>query len=219
MTVNGWIQIAIYFAVLTALVVPLGRYMARVFEGERTFLSPVLRPVEVFLYRVSGVDETREQHWITYTVAMLLFNAAGFLLRLRHPAAAGRAAAQSGGHVGRPGRPRLQHGRQLRHQHQLAELRRREHAELSHARWSALTTQNFVSAATGIALLIALIRAFARASANTVGNFWVDLTRCDALRAAAAVDRRRAVPRLAGRAAEPRRLCRRDHARRRQADA
>ena len=79
MTLNGWIQIAIYFVVLTALVVPLGRYMARVFEGERTFLTPVLGPVERGLYRVAGVDETREQHWITYTVAMLLFNAAGFL--------------------------------------------------------------------------------------------------------------------------------------------
>ncbi len=79
MTLNGWIQIAIYFVVLTALVVPLGRYMARVFQGERTFLSPILRPVEIGLYRIAGVDETREQHWLTYTVAMLLFNAAGFL--------------------------------------------------------------------------------------------------------------------------------------------
>ena len=101
MTLNGWIQIAIYFVVLTALVVPLGRYMARVFEGERTFLTPVLGPVERGLYRIAGIDETREQHWITYTVAMLLFNAAGFALRLRAAAAAGRAAAQSGGHVGR----------------------------------------------------------------------------------------------------------------------
>src|SRR5262249_30932350 len=80
MTLNGWIQIAIYFAVLTALVVPLGRYMARVFEGERTLLSPILQPVEGFLYRTAGVNETREQHWTTYTIAMLLFNAAGFLL-------------------------------------------------------------------------------------------------------------------------------------------
>ena len=79
MTLNGWIQIAIYFVVLTALVVPLGRYMARIFEGERTFLTPVLGPVERGLYRLAGVDETRDQHWITYTVAMLLFNAAGFL--------------------------------------------------------------------------------------------------------------------------------------------
>ena len=65
MTINGWIEIALYFAVLTALVVPLGRFMARVFEGERTFLSPMLRPVEAFLYRASGVDESREQHWTT----------------------------------------------------------------------------------------------------------------------------------------------------------
>ena len=83
MTLNGWLQIAIYFAVLTALVVPLGRFMARVFEGERTFLSPVLQPVEIGLYRLAGVDEKREQHWITYTVAMLLFNAAGFLSSTR----------------------------------------------------------------------------------------------------------------------------------------
>ena len=62
MTLNGWIQIAIYFAVLTALVVPLGRFMARVFQGERTFLTPVLGPLERGLYRVAGVDETREQN-------------------------------------------------------------------------------------------------------------------------------------------------------------
>jgi K+-transporting ATPase ATPase A chain len=80
MTLDGWLQIAIYFVVLTALVLPLGRFMARVFEGERTFLSPVLQPVETGLYRVAGVDETREQHWIAYTIAMLLFNAAGFLI-------------------------------------------------------------------------------------------------------------------------------------------
>src|SRR5262245_38665609 len=89
MTAIGWLQIAIYFVILTALALPLGRFMAQVFEGQRTFLTPVLRPVEIGLYRVAGVDETREQHWITYTVAMLLFNAAGFLLvyafqRLQH---------------------------------------------------------------------------------------------------------------------------------------
>src|SRR4029079_11492648 len=80
MSANGWIQIAVYFALLTALVVPLGRFMARVFEDERTFLSPILQPLESALYRVAGVDERREQHWITYTLAMLLFNAAGFFV-------------------------------------------------------------------------------------------------------------------------------------------
>ena len=96
MTINGWLQIALYFVVLTALVVPLGRFMARVFEGERTFLSPVLRPVESVLYRLGGVDERREQDWITYTVAMLFFNAGGLPDRLRPDAAAGAAAAQPG---------------------------------------------------------------------------------------------------------------------------
>src|SRR5262245_41355575 len=80
MTLNGWIQIAIYCAIVVALVKPLGWYMTRIFNGERTFLSPVLRPVEGGLYRVGGVDERREQDWLTYAVAMLLFHVGGFLL-------------------------------------------------------------------------------------------------------------------------------------------
>src|SRR5262245_58951558 len=80
MTVIGWIQILLYCAIVVALVVPLGSYMTRVFNGERTFLSPVLRPVEAGLYWIGGVDEMRERHWITYTVAMLLFHVCGFLV-------------------------------------------------------------------------------------------------------------------------------------------
>ena len=80
MTLIGWIQILLYCAIVVALVKPLGGYMTRVFNGERTFLSPALRPVEVALYGVSGVDEKREQHWLTYTVAMLLFHVSGFLI-------------------------------------------------------------------------------------------------------------------------------------------
>src|SRR6187551_1431424 len=80
MTVNGWIQILIYCAIVIALVKPLGWYMTRVFNGERTFLSPILRPVEILLYRASSVDETREQHWLTYVVAMLFFHLGGFLI-------------------------------------------------------------------------------------------------------------------------------------------
>src|SRR6476469_8591300 len=79
MTIIGWLQIALYCAIIVALTPLLGGYMTRVFAGERTFLSPVLRPVERLLYRAGGVDETREQHWLTYTVAMLLFHAAGFV--------------------------------------------------------------------------------------------------------------------------------------------
>src|SRR6201989_2540310 len=80
MTVIVWIQIILFCAIVTALVKPLGWYMTRVFNGERTFLSPVLRPVEVGLYALGGGDEKQEQHWLTYTVAMLLFHVAGFLI-------------------------------------------------------------------------------------------------------------------------------------------
>src|SRR5262245_50590438 len=80
MTVIGWIQILLYCAIVVALVLPLGAYMTRVFSGERTWLSPVLRPVESVLYRIGGVDERREQHWLTYTVAMLFFHVGGFLI-------------------------------------------------------------------------------------------------------------------------------------------
>src|SRR4029078_661017 len=80
MTVIGWIQIILYCAIVVALAKPLGWYMTRVFNGEPTFLSPILRPVEAGLYRIGGVDERREQHWLTYTVAMLLFHVGGFLI-------------------------------------------------------------------------------------------------------------------------------------------
>ena len=177
MTINGWLQIAFYMLVLTALVVPLGRFMASVFEGERTFLSPVLRPVESALYRISGVDETREQGWLTYTVAMLLFNAAGFiaiygLLRLQaflplNPADQSAVA------------PDLSFNTAVSFATNTNWQNYGGESTLSYlTQMVGLTTQNFVSAATGIALAIAMVRAFARASAKTVGNFWVDLTRC-----------------------------------------
>src|SRR5215510_1488127 len=80
MTFIGWIQIILFCAIVVALVKPLGWYLTRVFSGERTFLSPVLRPVEAAIYAVGGVDERREQHWVSYTVAMLLFHVGGFLI-------------------------------------------------------------------------------------------------------------------------------------------
>ena len=80
MTLIGWIQIILYCAIVVALVKPLGGYMTRVFNGERTFLSRLLRPLEAVLYWAGGVNEKREQHWVTYTVAMLLFHVGGFLI-------------------------------------------------------------------------------------------------------------------------------------------
>jgi len=177
MTINGWLQIAIYFVVLTALVVPLGRFMARVFQGERTFLTPVLQPVEAVLYSLGGVDKNREQHWITYTVAMLLFNAAGFLvvyaLQRFQAVLPFNPADQSAVPADLSFNTAVSFATNTNWQNYGGE------STLSYlVQMVGLTTQNFVSAATGIALAIALVRAFARASANTIGNFWVDLTRC-----------------------------------------
>ena len=80
MTAIGWIQILLFCAVIVALTKPLGWYMTRVFNGERTLLSPLLRPIEVAIYWIGGVDEKREQHWVTYTVAMLFFHVGGFFI-------------------------------------------------------------------------------------------------------------------------------------------
>jgi K+-transporting ATPase ATPase A chain len=176
MTLNGWLQIAIYFVILTALVVPLGRFMARVFEGEWTFLTPVLRPIEIGLYRVAGVNETREQHWITYTVAMLLFNAAGFLavyaLQRSQAVLPLNPADQSAVPSDLAFNTAVSFTTNTNWQNYGGE------STMSYlTQMAALTTQNFVSAATGIALVIAFIRALARASMQTIGNFWVDLTR------------------------------------------
>ncbi|MBV8400315.1 MAG: potassium-transporting ATPase subunit KdpA, partial [Acetobacteraceae bacterium] len=80
MTINGWAQIALYSVVLILLTKPFGGYMTRVFAGERTFLSPALRPLESGLYRVCGVSEAEEQHWVSYAMAMLAFSLAGFVI-------------------------------------------------------------------------------------------------------------------------------------------
>ncbi|HUZ73073.1 MAG TPA: potassium-transporting ATPase subunit KdpA [Stellaceae bacterium] len=79
MSFNGWFQIALYAAIVTALTAPLGGYMTRVFGGQRTVLSPVLRPIERGIYRLCGIGEEAEQHWVTYATAMLLFSVAGFV--------------------------------------------------------------------------------------------------------------------------------------------
>src|ERR1700690_3042521 len=177
MTVIGWIQIALYCVIVVALVQPLGGYMTRVFNGERTLLSPVLRPVEAALYWAGGVNEKREQHWLTYTVAMLLFHVGGFLILYALM--------------------RLQAVLPFNPAEQTAvaeDLSFNTAASfITNTNWQnyggestmsylvqmlGLTHQNFLSAATGIVLAVALIRGFSRASARQIGNFWVDIPRC-----------------------------------------
>src|SRR6201994_3432596 len=177
MTVIGWIQILLYCAIVVALVKPLGWYMTRVFSGERTFMSPILRPVESGLYWVSGVDERREQHWLTYSVSMLLFHVGGFrviyaLMRLQallpfNPAGQSAVAEDLSFNTA------ISFLTNTNWQNYGGE------STVSYlVQMLGLTHQNFLSAATGIVLAMALIRGFARASAQTVGNFWVDITRC-----------------------------------------
>src|SRR6201986_1329407 len=80
MTIIGWIQILLYCAIIIAITPVLGGYMTRVFNGERNFLSPILRPIEIVIYKIAGVDERREQNWLIYTIGMLLFHVGGFLI-------------------------------------------------------------------------------------------------------------------------------------------
>src|SRR6202162_3504505 len=178
MTVNGVAQILIFTAIIAALAVPLGAYMARVFSGERTFLSPVFMPVDKLFYRLSGVDEKREQNWVTYTVAMLLFNLVCFvtlyaLLRLQ-PFLPFNPQGMAAVPLDLSLNTAISFTTNTNWQNYSGET------TLSYfVQMAGLTVHNFVSAATGIAIVIALIRGFVRRSGTTIGNFWVDLTRCN----------------------------------------
>ncbi|PZA10724.1 potassium-transporting ATPase subunit KdpA [Rhodopseudomonas palustris] len=177
MTLIGWTQIALFCAIVVALTPLLGAYLTAVFEGKTTWLSFALRPVEAGLYRVAGVDPRREQHWLSYTVAMLLFHVAGFallygLLRLQNLLPlnpAGQSAVA----------PDLSLNTAISFLTNTNWQNYGGESSLSYlTQMLGLTVQNFLSAATGIVLAVALIRGFARASAKTIGNFWVDVTRC-----------------------------------------
>ncbi len=177
MTINGWMQIAIFALIVVALTKPLGGYMTRVFSGERTMLSPVLRPIEVALYRVAGVDERVEQSWVIYAVAMLAFSLAGFvsLYALQRLQALLPFNPQHLDAVA----PDLAFNTAISFVTNTNWQSYVPESTMSYlVQMAGLTVHNFVSAATGIALAVALIRGFARRSAQTVGNFWVDLVRC-----------------------------------------
>jgi K+-transporting ATPase ATPase A chain len=177
MTLNGWIQILIYCVLVLALVKPLGWYMTAVFNGERTLLSPVLRPVEKGLYRLGGVDETREQNWLSYTVAMLFFHVGGFLILYTLLRVQGLLPFNPQGMTAVA--PDLSFNTAISFITNTNWQNYGGESTLSYlVQMLGLTHQNFLSAATGIVLAVALIRGFTRASAKTVGNFWVDITRC-----------------------------------------
>ncbi len=186
MTPLGILQIAVYFIVVLALTKPMGVFMARLFQGERTFLHPLLRPLERLTYRLVGVREETEQRWTQYAASLIAFSAASFLFvyviqRLQgilpfNPMHFGTKAAPSGA---TPVTPDLAFNTAA--------------SFLTNTNWqaysgemtfsyfvqmAALAVQNFASAAVGIVVAIAMMRGFARQQASAIGNFWVDLTRC-----------------------------------------
>ena len=176
MTANGWIQIALFCVIVIALVRPLGGYMTRIFNGERTFLSPVLGPIERGIYRICGVDEKEEQHWVTYTVAMLVFSLAGFVVLYALQRLQGVLPFNPAGQDNVE--PTLAFNTSVSFVTNTNWQSYVPETTMSYlTQMAGLTVHNFVSAATGIALAIALVRGFTRKSANTLGNFWVDMTR------------------------------------------
>ncbi len=177
MTFNGWLQIALFCAVVVAVTRPLGGHMTRVFNGERTFLHPVLRPVERLVYWCCGVDERQEQHWLTYAASMLLFSLAGFLtlyvLQRFQAALPFNPAGQSAVEQSLAFNTAVSFVTNTNWQSYSGETTMSYLTQMA-----GLTVHNFVSAATGIAMALAVIRGFARREARVIGNFWVDLTRC-----------------------------------------
>ncbi|RWP60056.1 potassium-transporting ATPase subunit KdpA [Mesorhizobium sp.] len=177
MTFNGWMQILVYCGIVVLLVKPLGGYMYRVFSGDRTFLSPILGPVERSLYRISGTSEREEQHWTIYAASLLFFNLAGFVVLYALQRLQGslpyNPAGMSDVEPGLAFNTAASFMTNTNWQNYGGE------STMSYlVQMAGLTVQNFLSAASGIAIAIALIRGFTKASGKSIGNFWVDMTRC-----------------------------------------
>jgi potassium-transporting ATPase potassium-binding subunit len=178
MTVNGWLQILVFLALIFAVTKPMGVFMARVFNREKTFMDPVLRPIERLLYRVTGVDEDHEMRWTEYAIAMLLFSVVSmivlyFIQRLQvflpfNPQKFGAVNP-----------PHLAFNTAASFTTNTNWQAYSGESTMSYfTQMAGLAYHNFVSAATGIALAIAFIRGIARRQKETIGNFWVDLVRC-----------------------------------------
>jgi K+-transporting ATPase ATPase A chain len=176
MSLNGWLQILLYFAVVLLVTKPLGVFMARVFSNERTWLDPVMRPVERLLYKLTWVDETREMHWTEYSIAMLLFSGVSMLVLYllertqqwlplnpqKFAALPPDLAFNTAASFTTNTNWQFYSGEQV-----MSYL----------TQMAGLAFHNFASAAVGIALAVAFIRGIARREKDTIGNFWVDITR------------------------------------------
>jgi K+-transporting ATPase ATPase A chain len=186
MTLNGWLQILLFLAVVLAVTKPLGLFMARVFEGERTFLHPLLRPIERLIYRLTGVDEAREMRWTEYAAAMLLFSLVSMLLLyavqrlqgllpLNPQGLPGVDSGASGtGFVASAFNTAASFTTNTNWQSYVPETTMSYLTQMA-----GLAYHNFASAAVGIALAVAFVRGIARRESETIGNFWVDFVRCN----------------------------------------
>jgi K+-transporting ATPase ATPase A chain len=176
MNIYSWIQIIFYLVVLLLLVKPLGSFMAKVYQGERTFLDPILGPVERLIYRLSGIKADEDMDWKVYAIAMLLFNGLGLLAvyaiqRLQaflplNPQALAAVSPDSSWNTA------VSFATNTNWQGYGGEVTMSYLTQML-----ALTVQNFVSAATGLAVMVAMIRGIVRHNTKGIGNFWVDLTR------------------------------------------
>ncbi|MBB3310142.1 K+-transporting ATPase ATPase A chain [Rhizobium sp. BK196] len=176
MTLNGWLQILLYCGIVLVLVKPLGGYMTRVYSGERTFLSPVLVPIERGLYAAAGTSEREDQHWMSYAFAMLMFNLMGVVLLYAIMRLQGGLPYNPAGMTAVP--TDLAFNTAVSFPTNTNWQNYGGESTMSYlTQMMGLTVQNFVSAATGMAIAVAFIRAFSRASGKAIGNFWVDLIR------------------------------------------
>src|SRR6476469_3945091 len=185
MTVNGWLQILFFFVIILLVTKPLGIFMTHVFDRKKTFLDPVLRPVERLIYKLTGVNEEREMRWTEYAITMLLFSVVSMLVlyliqRLQgylpfnpqHLPGVDSNASSTGAFVGSAFNTAASFTTNTNWQSYVPEVTMSYLTQMA-----GLAYHNFISAATGIALAIAFIRGIARREMQTIGNFWVDMTR------------------------------------------
>jgi len=179
MTYIGVFQIVLYFLILLALTKPMGAYMTRVFEGERTFLHPVVRPCERLIYKLSGVDESHEQHWTHYAGSLLAFSLVGIVLTYLIQRLQGLLPFNPQGFTGKLISPDLAFNTAVSFGTNTNWQVYTPETTVSYfTQMVGLAVHNFTSAAAGIATAIAMVRGFSRRSASSIGNFWVDVTRC-----------------------------------------
>ena len=178
MTQNGVLRIAVYFLIVLALTKPVGVFLARLMEGRRTFLHPLVRPIEILTYKLVGVNENVEQKWTQYAASLLGFSIISFLFVYLIQRLQGFLPLNPQGFTAAQVPPDLAFNTAISFPTNTNWQAYSGESTLSYfVQMAALTVQNFASAAAGIAVAVAVVRGFARQQANAIGNFWVDLTR------------------------------------------